>query len=165
MTKLAPFHFLLITIFIYLTPAANASLLCKQVLEGKATIEVNQKMVEKYPDLEFILKDPVAFKAEMQNRFKRQKEIDPENPHRFDFSEVGLAELKVVQKMIPEEIAELKERLSIIEMRLANKSISNKIKGIFLRDQRKKAELESGIRYLKSLLKEANFLLRNVKID
>lgn len=155
----------LMTILICFTSPAIASLLCQQVLKGKATHEVNQKMVEKYPDLEFLLKDPVSFKEEMQRRFKEQKKLDPENPHRFDFSEIGLTELRIVRKMIPEEIAELKQRLIAIETRQNTKSVSNQLKGLVLRDQQKKMELEIGLKFLDALLKETNFHLKKGKID
>lgn len=146
------------------TPKANS---CKSFASNKATIYLNKKMSEKYPQFDFMLKDPEIFLKEMRARFENQKRITPDTPLRFDFSELGIPELKVITEKISEEIKELREKtfqLSASHIYQNPNKLTDFIT-LFTRKQNSMKELSIGIQYLKDLQAEIHQILEKGKID
>lgn len=69
---------------------------------------LNHMMAGKYRDLAVVLKDPDSFIASMTARFEAQKLITPGNPHKFDYSEIGLPALAVMRQGLTQKMAALK---------------------------------------------------------
>lgn len=60
----------------------------------RESIEANYKernaiLAKRYPQLDFVFKDPEAFVAVMKSRFEQQKTITPEDPRLFNFPEAA----------------------------------------------------------------------------
>ncbi len=70
----------------------------------------NASQAEKNPFLAEVMKDPGAFKKELESRFQRQKELTPEDPYQFEFGDYGVPVLKDLDEMLNLEIAELGEK-------------------------------------------------------
>ncbi|MBS2035713.1 hypothetical protein JST97_12050 [bacterium] len=68
----------------------------------------NDEMAKKYPGLALVLKDPDAFMAEMSKRFDEQKQVNPQDPYAFDFSEYGMPFLKGLGGKLESKIEALK---------------------------------------------------------
>lgn len=49
----------------------------------------NEILSKRYPQLDFVFKDPEAFVQTMKSRFEAQKKITPEDPRLFDFPEAA----------------------------------------------------------------------------
>ncbi len=49
----------------------------------------NEILAKRYPQLEFVFKDPEAFVSSMKQRFDAQKKITPEDPRVFNFPEAA----------------------------------------------------------------------------
>lgn len=86
---------------------------------------LNRNLSEKYPELNFVLKNPDAFVLEMRHRFNEMKKIDPKNPHEFDFSEVGIPALKYARKSLIKKIHELRYRITELRQKALGTSPLN----------------------------------------
>ncbi|MBC7740744.1 MAG: hypothetical protein H7061_01005 [Bdellovibrionaceae bacterium] len=96
--------FKLLNIFLLIVLGATEVLAsgpqCSDLFNNKVTDlqqYYNQKLSKKYKGLDFLLRNPDDFMAEMRQRFESQKKITPANPHAFDFSEMGLPALKLMR--------------------------------------------------------------------
>lgn len=79
----------------------------KSELEGNLEIKaMEKKLAADFPSLAMVLQDRDQFMKEMRSRFNKQKLITPENPHQFDFTELGLPALSVMSKgLIDQKVA------------------------------------------------------------
>lgn len=62
--------------------------------------KLRSKLIDKHPSLKFVLEDPDKFSKEIKLRFSKQKEITPNSPHSFDYSEVGIPAVELMIKGI-----------------------------------------------------------------
>lgn len=67
----------------------------------------NAQQAEKNPFLAGVLRDPGAFKKDLEARFAQQKRLTPEDPYQFEFGDYGVPVLKDIDEMLSLEIAEL----------------------------------------------------------
>jgi hypothetical protein len=74
---------------------------------SEATI-FNSRISKNYPELDFMLKDIDGFKKEMSDRFKRQKELTPDTPFAFDYSELGHSTYVYMKDAIDKKLLSLK---------------------------------------------------------
>lgn len=83
----------------------------------------NAILVKRYPQLEFVFKDPEAFVKTMKDRFEEQKKITPEDPRLFNFPEAAstMKEIKGdLEKFRQELIADLQKEKSSLKNRLSH---------------------------------------------
>jgi hypothetical protein len=128
------------------------SLLAQTITDSKTAYQkLNQEMVEKYPALENILRDPNQYKSEMEIRFRQQKAIDPTHPYRFDFSDQAGPTLRWMQKSIPAKIA----KIEIIQRQMSSERSAQS------------QSYTTVLHYLTDLQNEINGYLAhdNVKVD
>lgn len=116
----------------------------------------NENLVKRFPDLDYVLKDPDAFMKTMDERFAAQKKLTPDNPHLFDYSEVGMPMLKFMEKSLIEKIDELTEVKRLIESGEA----TAKMKKTYPLD-----ELNTNLNFLQDLMKETGERLKEGKIN
>lgn len=114
-----------------------------------------EEMARKFPDLAFLLRDPDQFARTMDERFAAQKLLTPNDPHLFDYHEVGIPLLHYMEKKIPEKIQELTRIRDALRAGTAD-----------ARTRRfyPLAEVETNLSFLEDLMKETNEKLAAGKI-
>lgn len=68
---------------------------------------LNVPLAAQFPRLAIVLKDPDAFYATMSERFEKQKQLTPNDPHRFDYSEIGIPIVKDTRAALKTKLDEL----------------------------------------------------------
>ncbi len=103
-----------------------------------------------------VVKDPDAFKAEINARFRAQKEVDPGAPLNFDFSEVGMIEIPIMIEKLQGKIKEFeskKERLTTFTGQMRSLFTGGEVPR--LRDvffpSKLRSEFDTAIQYLNEL--------------
>lgn len=88
--------------------------------ENAAYKRLNDLMVAQYPAMAYMLADPDAFFADISARFDRQRQLTPENPRAFDFSDVGKPVLARMLAEVRAKQQEVQTLLRGVERRAAN---------------------------------------------
>jgi hypothetical protein len=116
----------------------------------------NENLTRKFPELSYLLSDPDKFAKTMDERFAAQKLLTPDNPHLFDYSEVGLPLLNYMKTSLAERTAGLKEIRRLIKEGKAD-ARTRRIYPL--------PELETNIAFLDDLAKETQEKLIEGKIN
>lgn len=131
-----------------------------------------EKLIKRYPEFEAVLKDPAAFKAEMNRRFLAAKAKDPAHALDFDFSELSMPTLKSMAEMVPGKLAELDKMKELLreEGRIpfwlpkSMAALVPKSKRLEL-GRKMIADIEVGQQYIRDLAAEVDAALKAGKIN
>lgn len=123
-----------------------------------STESLNELMTKRYPQLEQLLQNPNSFFETYRQRFHAQKEVTPEHPYRFDFSEMGLPLVRDIDKYLEVKIDSVTKELAEFQAQRASRhSLSRLVRSKF--DNKKQKNLETYIEYLKALRGESQEIL------
>ncbi len=99
--------------------------------EDAAYRALNESLSGKYPTLERAMADPDAFKEDLRGRFEAQKELTPEDPYTFDFSDYGVPVLQQIGVAVAKEIKELQVDIKDLDGRsFSRKKIEDRQVGL-----------------------------------
>jgi hypothetical protein len=124
---------------------------------------INKSMVAKYPKLEFVLRSPNDFIQEMRSRFNDLKKTNPEAPHLFDYSEIGIPAVEYARMELNKKISRLILSKEKLEIALNTGNPLNLFRKQFLTKEIQ--EISIGLQYLNDLLAESEAILKTGKIN
>lgn len=107
-----------------------------------------------FPSLNPVLRDPDLFFLKMTERYEQQKNITPDNPHLFNYSEIGLPALKWMNQSAISQLSAIR----IHQHMLKSKSVDHLVKI-------KKEDLDIAEIWLKDLLAEIDSYIQNRKVS
>lgn len=106
----------------------------------------NETLTKRYPQLEFVFKDPEAFVQTMKSRFEQQKKITPEDPRLFNFPEAAQT-----MKEIRTDLETFRSDL-IKELQLEKATLTNRIShSLFGKRSNKVETISKSLQYIKQL--------------
>ncbi|QDK37395.1 hypothetical protein [Bdellovibrio sp. NC01] len=125
-----------------------------------STESLNDLMTKRYPSLDKLLQDPNAFYETYRQRFHAQKELTPDHPYRFDFSEMGMPLVRDIDKYLEVKIDSVtKELAEFKEKRASRMKLSRIVRTKF--DNAKEKNLETYVEYLKDLRGESQEIMND----
>jgi len=129
-----------------LNSLAASNGLCSGVFFSDTEL-LNQQILKRYPQLKFVVENPDRFVAEMRKRFEEQKNITPENPYGFDYSEIGIPLMRDLKKDLDLWGIELEQKLSVLPHKNNMHSL-REAKEIIILIEHSKAMLQEASEYL-----------------
>lgn len=134
-------------VFLVAGSSAKAQLptMNREALEGNYS-KRNEILVKRYPQLEFVFRDPEGFVKTMQSRFEAQKKITPEDPRMFNFPEA-----KVTMQEIRVDLEKFRQELTV-ELQTQKETFRNRLSHLVLHRRATKVEtLTKTLKYINKL--------------
>lgn len=73
----------------------------------------NLKQAEKNSAVAMVIKDPRAFKSDLEARFAAQKALTPDDPYQFEMKDYGIPVLHDIDAHLTSEITKLEEKMGL----------------------------------------------------
>lgn len=131
------------------------------LVELRENIETNYKernsiLAKRYPQLDFVFKDPEAFVKTMKDRFEAQKSLTPEDPRLFNFPEAA-----TTMKEIRGDLEKFRQEL-VIELQTAKGTTSNKLAHTILGRRSSKVEtITKVLQYVKKVQSDIDTMVES----
>ena len=75
--------------------------------------KANVKQADQNSAVAMVLRDPRAFKKDLEARFQAQKAITPEDPYQFELKDYGIPVLQDIEGHLSAEIGKLEEKMGL----------------------------------------------------
>ncbi|MGZ3724402.1 MAG: hypothetical protein ACXWQQ_01295 [Pseudobdellovibrio sp.] len=131
----------------------RAAPLCSDLFRTSAYEQRGQEIAAKYPAFKDVLLDPQKYFKQLTERFELQKNIDPEHPYDFDFSDWSTPLFTEMHKLLLEKKASLNKRLALMK--------SNSLRQWF--NKEKIANVELGLEYFNEMQAELEHHIQSGK--
>lgn len=116
----------------------------------------NEVLAKRYPQLEYIFKDPEAFVQTMKQRFEAQKRITPEDPRLFDFPEAA-----TTMKDIRADLETFRQEVAV-DLRSSKDTFRNRLAHTFLGRRSSKVEtLSKTLSYIHKLQRDLDVMIES----